>query len=55
MFQFTAMLRISDKLTEEEKQQRVDDVVESLDLKKCLDTRKWWFCITQLYHVFTIR
>ena len=39
--QFTAQIRLPDTYTVAQKKERVEEIIETLDLKKCEDTSKW--------------
>ena len=41
---FTAMIRIPNLVTFDEKQKRIQNVVDSLDIQKCLHTDRYLVC-----------
>ena len=41
---FTAMIRIPELVTFDEKQKRIQNVVESLDIQKCFHTGRYLVC-----------
>jgi hypothetical protein len=40
ILQFAANIRLPDNLTNEQKQETLDMIIDELDLRKCLDTSK---------------
>lgn len=40
MLQFTAQIRLPESMSEMEKRDKIDEIVENLDMKKCLNTSK---------------
>ncbi|KAH3768600.1 hypothetical protein DPMN_169819 [Dreissena polymorpha] len=38
MLQFTAMIRLPERLSREEKLKRINEIVDILDIRKCLHT-----------------
>ena len=39
--QYTALLRLPESMSVKEKRKRVDEIIEALDMKKCLKTSKY--------------
>ena len=61
VFQFTAMIRIPESVSVKDKKKKIQEIVEALDLNKCLHTgiecnNRWTFCsqhCSRLVHIFT--
>ena len=47
-FQFTAMIRLPELMPKKEKMNRMDKLIDDLDLRGCLDTSKFFLSIISL-------